>query len=74
MSLYLEHNLHMPWTHIKQRLGYVRNPRSLMEALCRDDIWDLFGSPDYLWENLKWVLSGVNFHFRHNQLYVFWQY
>ncbi len=35
----------MPWTHIKQCLGYVRNPRSLMEALCRDDIWDLFGSP-----------------------------
>ncbi len=33
------------------RLGYVRNPRSLMEGmetLCRDDIGDLPGSPDHL--------------------------
>ncbi len=33
------------------RLGYVRNPRSLMEGtemLCRDDIGDLLGSPDHL--------------------------
>ncbi len=35
----------------KERLGYVRNPRSLMEGtetLCRDDIGDLLGSPDHL--------------------------
>ncbi len=34
------------------RLGYVRNPRSLMEGtetLCRDDIGDLPGSPEHLW-------------------------
>ncbi len=34
-----------------ERLGYVRNPRSLMEGtetLCRDDIGDLPGSPDHL--------------------------
>ncbi len=33
------------------RLGYVRNPRSLMEGtetLCRDDIGDLPGSPEHL--------------------------
>ncbi len=33
------------------RLGYVRNPRSLMEGtetLCRDDIGDLLGSPEHL--------------------------
>ncbi len=32
-------------------LGYVRDPRSLMEGtetLCRDDIGDLLGSPDHL--------------------------
>ncbi len=36
--------------HVK-RLGYVRNPRSLMEGtetLCRDDIGDLLGSPEHL--------------------------
>ncbi len=36
----------------KERLGYVRNPRSLMEGtetLCRDDIGDLLGSPEHLW-------------------------
>ncbi len=36
----------------QQRLGYVRNPRSLMEGtetLCRDDIGDLPGSPEHLW-------------------------
>ncbi len=35
-----------------KRLGYVRNPRSLMEGtetLCRDDIGDLPGSPEHLW-------------------------
>ncbi len=35
----------------KKRLGYVRNPRSLMEeteTLCRDDIGDLPGSPEHL--------------------------
>ncbi len=35
-----------------ERLGYVRNPRSLMEGtetLCRDDIGDLPGSPNHLW-------------------------
>ncbi len=35
----------------KERLGYVRNPRSLMEGtetLCRDDIGDLPGSPEHL--------------------------
>ncbi len=35
-----------------ERLGYVRNPRSLMEGtetLCRDDIGDLPGSPEHLW-------------------------
>ncbi len=34
-----------------ERLGYVRNPRSLMEGtetLRRDDIGDLLGSPDHL--------------------------
>ncbi len=34
-----------------ERLGYVRNPRSLMEGtetLCRDDIGDLPGSPNHL--------------------------
>ncbi len=34
-----------------KRLGYVRNPRSLMEGtetLCRDDIGDLPGSPEHL--------------------------
>ncbi len=34
-----------------KRLGYVRNPRSLMEGtetLCRDDIGDLLGSPNHL--------------------------
>ncbi len=33
------------------RLGYVRNPHSLMEGtetLCRDDIGDLPGSPEHL--------------------------
>ncbi len=36
----------------KERLGYVRNPRSLMEGkemLCCDDIGDLPGSPEHLW-------------------------
>ncbi len=36
----------------EERLGYVRNPRSLMEGtetLCRDDIGDLPGSPEHLW-------------------------
>ncbi len=36
----------------EKRLGYVRNPRSLMEGtetLCRDDIGDLLGSPNHLW-------------------------
>ncbi len=35
----------------EERLGYVRNPRSLMEGtetLCRDDIGDLLGSPNHL--------------------------
>ncbi len=35
----------------RKRLGYVRNPRSLMEGtetLCRDDIGDLPGSPNHL--------------------------
>ncbi len=35
-----------------KRLGYVRNPHSLMEGtetLCRDDIGDLPGSPEHLW-------------------------
>ncbi len=35
----------------EKRLGYVRNPRSLMEGtetLCRDDIGDLLGSPEHL--------------------------
>ncbi len=34
-----------------ERLGYVRNPRSLKEGtetLCRDDIGDLPGSPEHL--------------------------
>ncbi len=34
-----------------ERLGYVRNPHSLMEGtetLCRDDIGDLPGSPNHL--------------------------
>ncbi len=38
------------------RLGYVRNPRSLMEGtemLCRDDIGDLLGSPKHLWLKRK---------------------
>ncbi len=55
MSLYLI-LIHM-WTLInththRERLGYVRNPRSLMEGtetLCRDDIGDLPGSPEHLW-------------------------
>ncbi len=37
--------------HQQKRLGYVRNPRSLMEGtetLCRDDIGDLPGSPNHL--------------------------
>ncbi len=37
---------------LRERLGYVRNPRSLMEGtetLCRDDIGDLPGSPEHLW-------------------------
>ncbi len=37
---------------VYERLGYVRNPRSLMEGtetLCRDDIGDLLGSPEHLW-------------------------
>ncbi len=37
---------------LEERLGYVRNPRSLMEGtetLCRDDIGDLLGSPEHLW-------------------------
>ncbi len=37
---------------IQYRLGYVRNPRSLMEGtetLCCDDIGDLPGSPEHLW-------------------------
>ncbi len=36
---------------LPERLGYVRNPRSLMEGkdtLCRDDIGDLPGSPEHL--------------------------
>ncbi len=36
----------------RKRLGYVRNPHSLMEGtetLCRDDIGDLTGSPEHLW-------------------------
>ncbi len=36
----------------RERLGYVRNPRSLMEGtetLCRDNIGDLPGSPEHLW-------------------------
>ncbi len=39
-----------------ERLGYVRNPRSLMEGtetLCRDDIGDLPGSPEHLWLKRK---------------------
>ncbi len=43
------------FTHKKKTstgsLGYVRNPRSLMEGtetLCRDDIGDLPGSPNHL--------------------------
>ncbi len=35
-------------TQWRKRLGYVRNPRSLMEGtetLCRDDIGNLPGSP-----------------------------
>ncbi len=38
--------------YLSERLGYVRNPRSLMEGtetLCRDDIGDLPGSPEHLW-------------------------
>ncbi len=37
--------------YVEDRLGYVRNPRSLMEGtetLCRDDIGDLPGSPNHL--------------------------
>ncbi len=36
---------------VTERLGYVRNPRSLMEGtetICRDDIGDLPGSPEHL--------------------------
>ncbi len=36
---------------LRERLGYIRNPRSLMEGkemLCRDDIGDLPGSPEHL--------------------------
>ncbi len=36
---------------LRERLGYVRNPRSLIEGtetLCRDDIGDLLGSHDHL--------------------------
>ncbi len=36
---------------VKERLGYVPNPRTLMEGtetLCRDDIGDLPGSPEHL--------------------------
>ncbi len=39
-------------SNVSYRLGYVRNPRSLMEGtetLCRDDIGDLPGSPEHLW-------------------------
>jgi len=35
----------------KKHLGYIRNPRSLMEGtetLCHDDIGDLLGSPNHL--------------------------
>ncbi len=35
--------------YVEDRLGYVRNPRSLMEGtetLCRDDIGDLPGISD----------------------------
>ncbi len=42
----------IPWDPTKECLGYVRNPRSLMEGtetLCRDDIGDLPGSPEHLW-------------------------
>ncbi len=38
--------------YLRERLGYVRNPRSLMEGtetLCCDDIGDLPGSPEHLW-------------------------
>ncbi len=45
--------MQMSWRPLsKKRLGYVRNPRSLMEGtetLCRDDIGDLPGSPEHLW-------------------------
>ncbi len=37
--------------YVEKRLGYVCNPRSLMEGtetLCRDDIGDLPGSPEHL--------------------------
>ncbi len=37
---------------LRERLGYVHNPCSLMEGtetLCRDDIADLPGSPEHLW-------------------------
>ncbi len=40
------------YNQCSKRLGYVRNPRSLMEGtetLCRDDIGDLPGSPEHLW-------------------------
>ncbi len=40
-----------PVNQAAERLGYVRNPRSLMEGtetLCRDDIGDLPGSPEHL--------------------------
>ncbi len=42
----------MKFSNTWKRLGYVRNPRSLMEGtetLYRDDIGDLPGSPEHLW-------------------------
>ncbi len=39
------------WVKYRERLGYVCNPRSLMEGtetLCRDDIGDIPGSPEHL--------------------------
>ncbi len=50
---YYRKHFHSPLSLYKEeRLGYVRNPRSLMEGtetLCRDDIGDLPGSPEHLW-------------------------
>ncbi len=52
-SFFVAAKYHMHYIFVYlYRLGYVRNPRSLMEGtetLCRDDKGDLPGSPEHLW-------------------------